>query len=158
MPRILPFALLVASLSHLTVAQTTEAPRAAVNPSQVARSEQEVLQALASLRLAILKQDGAAIDRLFADTYLAVRVDGTFNDKAGLMRNNQSAAVKYDVYEDTGPARVQIYVDTAVAVSDIRVQGRGPKGLFKEVRRATSVWLKRDGRWRIIAAHMSRVP
>ena len=133
---------------------------AAVSLSLVARTtpEQEVLQVVAELRTAILKQDANALNRLIDDAYLAVRVDGTFNDKTGLLKNNQSAAVKYDVYENREGAKVRVHGDTAVVVGDVRAEGRNPKGAFKEHRRVTSVWVKRDGRWKMIAAHMSAIP
>ena len=139
--------MLIAALSFPVLAQTG-----------TTRSEQEVLQAVADLRTAILKQDAKALNLLIDDTYLAVRVDGTFNDKAGLLKNNQTAAVKYDVYENQGDAKIRIHGDTAVVVSDLKTAGRNPKGEFKENRRATSVWVKRDGRWKMVAAHMGQVP
>ena len=78
MDRLIVFSISLAAACFPSIPQTTDTTHAAVNPSHIARSEQEVRQALADLRLAIVKQDGPAIDRLLADTYLAVRVDGTF--------------------------------------------------------------------------------
>jgi ketosteroid isomerase-like protein len=144
MPRILRCCTFVLAASLSVFAQTRDGRVAAANPAAT-RSEQEVLQALADLRLAILQQDEKALDRLIADSYLAVRVDGTFNDKAGLLKNNQSAAVKYDVYENQGGAKIRLHGDTAVVVSDVRTEGRNAKGAFKENRRVTSVWTKTDG-------------
>jgi ketosteroid isomerase-like protein len=155
MTRIVVFAISLQALSSLGFAQTTTDTAKAV-PTTTA--EQEVLRVLADLRTAILKQDAAAIEALISDTYLAVRVDGTFNNKPGLLKNNQSGAVKYDVYEDLGGASVRIHDDTAVVVSNVRTAGRNQNGQFNETRRVTSVLVKRQGRWRVIAAHMGRVP
>jgi ketosteroid isomerase-like protein len=54
--------------------------------------------------------------------------------------------------------RAYVHGNTAVVTGWLVVRGRGPGGPFDRRFRYTDTWLRRDGRWRVIAAQDYLVP
>ncbi len=103
-----------------------------------------------------VRADVVALDALLADGWTVTHGDGTINTKAEYLADLKSGARKFfgDVKQDD--FTVRMYGDTAVAagVSDSKVEYKGkPSG---GALRFTRVYVKRDGRWQMIASHATR--
>jgi ketosteroid isomerase-like protein len=54
--------------------------------------------------------------------------------------------------------RVRVYGDSAVVTGLTRTKGKFMGQEFSTQERATDVFVKRDGRWRCVLTHLTRLP
>jgi ketosteroid isomerase-like protein len=104
----------------------------------------------------LLKGDGAALERLLADTLTLTEPDGTIRDKAGFVAVVKSGELKFASLQ-THDMKVQVYGDTAVVTyhvtEKVTVKGQDRSGES----RWTDVFVRQGGRWQLVAAHGSRI-
>ncbi len=120
--------------------------------------EQQVMAANRAWAEAITKGDAAALDQLFADDMIVTAGNGQIRDKAGEIKDAAGAPdpdFSWTQPFTTEDVRVKIYKDAAV------VTGRAKWG-FKykgqdanHDRRYTHLYVKQQGRWRIVAQQIS---
>ncbi|HYM23094.1 MAG TPA: nuclear transport factor 2 family protein [Vicinamibacterales bacterium] len=100
--------------------------------------------------------DVAALDRLLADGWTVVHGDGTMNTKAEYLADLKSGARKFNGGVTVGNFAVRVYGDTAVASgtseSTVTINGKPQGGSL----RFTRVYVRRDGRWVMIATHATQ--
>jgi len=118
----------------------------------------EIAAMEAELRAAQLSADVAALDRLIADDLLFTGPDGALATKA-----DDLAAYRDGVMRVTAHAPEALHVrrvgpDVAVAALRARMTGSYAGTPFAGVARYTRVWARTDGRWRIVAGHVSVTP
>ena len=124
---------------------STDAGAAAVEAA-IARLEEEWVQA-------IVAKDAAKIDRILAADFV-----GTTNDRRYVKRDALE-----DVTEGThqvlrlDDVQVRVFGDTAVVDVDQTEQSRHGEEDFSGSYMFTNVWVKRDGEWKAVASHGSRV-
>jgi uncharacterized protein (TIGR02246 family) len=107
----------------------------------------------------IARGDTAALDRLFADDMTVISGRGELRTKAQEMdelRPNPDITTYFFKTEDV---RVRVYNEDAAVVTGtarwrIKYQGKD----IDHERRYTSVYIKQQGRWRIVAQQLSRPP
>ena len=126
-------------------------------PVRADDGDKRVLQAIdASWNQLRLKPDVEGLDRLLCDDWLSTHSDGRVQDKAGYLRelSNRSRANQAIENQDV---EVRLEGDTAV-VTGTSVQagtrnGQAWSGRF----RFTRTWVRREGGWRMLASHASRI-
>jgi ketosteroid isomerase-like protein len=94
--------------------------------------------------------DTSTIERILADDFLGVDPKGRFYDK-GTMVSDTRNAPKYFLTNHANDIKVRFYGDTAVAQGDEtweRRSGDPPRGRFVW----TDTWVRRNGKWQIVAA------
>ena len=131
----------------------------AVSPARAqpaGKAEQEIRAMEKLWNESRVRADVAALDRLLDDRWTVTHGDGTINTKAEYLADLKSGARKFfsDVKQDD--FSVRIYGDTAIAagLSDSKVEYKGkPSG---GALRFTRVYVKRNGRWVMIASHATR--
>jgi ketosteroid isomerase-like protein len=102
---------------------------------------------------AILAKDTATIDQLLADDFV-----GTTNDR----RYVKKQAVE-DVVDGThellrlDDVQVRVYGDTAIVDIDQTEKSHHGTDDFSGTYLFTNVWVKRNGEWRAVASHGSRI-
>lgn len=102
---------------------------------------------------AIIAKDEQTIDRLLADDFV-----GTTNDRRYIKRDALE-----DVQEGThellrlDDVQIRVYGDTAIVDVDQTEKSRHGDEDFSGSYMFTNVWVKRDGEWRAVASHGSRV-
>ena len=130
--------------------------------------EQEIVEQEERLADAKRALDLGAIDRIYADDLVLTGVMGEptcsktaviDEVKRGIAereraRAGSGAVVMSAVNEDMKVVR---HGDTAIANYRFVVKVKGPSLDVLRRYRATNVWMKQDGRWQIVAAHMSFV-
>jgi ketosteroid isomerase-like protein len=130
--------------------------------------EQEILQQEEQLAEAKRALDLGAIDRMYADDLVLTGVMGepTCSKNAiideitrGIVERESARASgrQIEMSAENEDMKVVRHGDTAIANYRFVVKVSGPAINVSRRYRATNVWMKQDGRWQIIAAHMSFV-
>ena len=131
-----------------------------VAASQSVSAQDTVARALLRLEddwaVALIRRDAAVFQRLLADGFIYSENDRTVG----------RAAVLHDIVAgpDTVEAahnedmQVHRFGATAVVTGWLIVGGHGANGPFSRRYRFTDTWVRRGGRWQIVAAHDYLVP
>ncbi len=118
--------------------------------------EEEVESLQSQLVQALLKADTSFLEKYYADDITIVHSDGKLSTKAQEIANMKSGSLKYESIK-VNQRNIHTYGDTVVVNAEASVKdiiGGTPFG--GEVR-ATRVWVKRNGNWRLIVFHVTRV-
>ncbi len=106
---------------------------------------------------AMIANDAEAIGRFMADEWTIVGPDGSLSDKAAFLALVRSGALTHDVMTSEDLV-VRVYGDTAVLIARGVSGGRYRGQPFREVERSSNVFVRRDGHWRCVLTHLSRLP
>ena len=118
--------------------------------------EQAVRQMLGELSAALGGNNGAELDRIYADGYTFINENGVLTTKAQRLAAFKSGDIKFEsaIFDDVN---VRMYGKTAVATfrvtSKLKVNGKDAGGQFN----TTAVFVKMDGRWQEIAAQSTPI-
>jgi len=105
---------------------------------------------------AMIANDADAIGRFMADDWIIVGPDGGVNDRTRFLALVRSGDLTHDVM-DSSDESVRVYGDAAV-VTARGVSGGAYRGqAFRVVERVTDVWVRREGTWRCVLTHLSRM-
>jgi Domain of unknown function (DUF4440) len=98
--------------------------------------------------------DPSTVERILSDDFLGVDPKGTLYDKAKMIADTRNAP-QYFVSNRLNQVKVRFYRDTAIAQGDESWERRsGERGRFVW----TDTWIRRNGRWQIVAAEDLIVP
>ena len=118
----------------------------------------EIVALEGELRRAQLAADVDVLDRLIDDDLLFTGPGGDLATKADDLAAHGSGVVRFRAHEPEEMRIQKVGADVAVVALRTRlvvdVHGATHRGTF----RYTRVWQRRDGRWRIVAGHVSQVP
>jgi len=128
------------------------------------KAEVELMQIERDIGQANIRRDKAYFERIEADELIFTDSVGGLTTKAEDVASLDKPAgafklVAYDVDE----MKVKIYGKTAVVWgrSTTTSKGKDREGKDREIvnrSRFTDVFVKRDGRWQLVAGHSSRIP
>ena len=149
MKRILvAFALVVVAFSSLAFAETK---------GRLSSTEKALMQIEQDLVEGIVKGDWALFDRYLASGYVFTAPDGNVQDKAQWMADAKSGALKIESSKNSD-MRVRVFADAAIvtyrSVDKGTLKGTDISGQY----RWTDVFLKRGGRWQIVATQGTPIP
>jgi ketosteroid isomerase-like protein len=117
------------------------------------RAEAEIRQILNDLAVGQRsKADAKELELLYADEFTSVNASGQLQNKAAIIAARASGRISARSYELEEVA-IQIYGDIAMARTSSRIEGNTASGRFRHLR----VFIKRDGRWQIIATQMTKI-
>src|SRR5262249_57580228 len=105
---------------------------------------------------AMVENEGEAIGQYMADDWTIIGPDGKVGDKANFLGLVRSGALTHDVMESED-FHVRVYGDTAVVIARGVSGGKYEGQPFREVERASCVFVKQAGRWRCVLTHLSRL-
>ncbi len=151
MKRILLSVVMLIALPALVLCQTN-----GKNTKPKGGDEQAVRQMLGELSAALGGNNGAELDRIYADSFTFINENGVLTTKAQRLAAFKSGDIKFEsaVFDDVN---VRMYGKTAVATfrvtSKLRVNGKDAGGQFN----TTAVFVKMDGRWQEIAAQSTPI-
>jgi ketosteroid isomerase-like protein len=111
---------------------------------EVVQTEREWVEAHRQL-------DIAALERIMADEYKHIRADGVVVGKAEDLASYQTGDRYWD-FAESDEYDIQLYGDTAVLIGRWRARGVNGEERFNYAARFISVYVKRDGRWQMVAA------
>lgn len=143
------WALIAILPSPATKTETAQAPAGDATSQTLIDLENKWVDALA-------KPDAAALESIFADTYVDTDEQGHRSDKQGVLSVLKSGDLKIESIK-LSDMHVHVYGDAAV------VTGKGlQKGSFKGQPMTatilfTDTFVKRNGKWKAVASHRSAV-
>ncbi len=105
----------------------------------------------------MLTSDVAALDELSADTLVFTMIDGSVLGKEDDLAAHRSKALTITLLEPSDQ-RIQMYDDVAIVTVCMHMRGTYAGSDFEGMNRYTRVWLRTQGRWQVIAGHVSPVP
>ncbi|MCP3161509.1 nuclear transport factor 2 family protein [Myxococcus qinghaiensis] len=129
-------------------------PSVAASPSV---EEKAVLDGLQAACEAFRKGDVAFLEGFLADGFTQMDSAGNVTDRAATLAEVRAKEPRYEVFRNHD-MKVRLYGDTAVVIGITSVKGVSGGSAFEADFRFTDTLIKRDGRWRIAASHISRLP
>jgi len=111
----------------------------------------EVLQVEREWVEAHRQLDIATLDRRMADEYKHIRADGVVVGKAEDLASYQTGD-RYWEFAESDEYDIQLYGETAVLIGRWRARGVNAGERFDYTARFISVYVRRDGRWQMVAA------
>jgi uncharacterized protein (TIGR02246 family) len=106
------------------------------------------------------QHDSKAMDRIVADDFTITFTDGRIQTKPQIMksiaapRNPNNPPSRF--YTEDVQARV--YNDTVILIGLVTSQWQQNGQPMKEQNRYTDTYVKRNGRWQVVASHLSNAP
>lgn len=89
---------------------------------------------------------------LLDDDFVITFEDGSTYSKTGYMSYNAAASVRIEDAE-TSDVKVHLHGNTAVMTGQYHERGNDKGKPYDYRDRFTDVWMKKDGKWRLIASH-----
>jgi uncharacterized protein (TIGR02246 family) len=166
MKRIVVIAVLITAASSLALSQTVVkkpeqskpigekvAEKVAATPS----AEQAVRLVFDELVVSYSKNDAAAPARILADDFTFTSPFGDVMTKEQRIGEIKPGGVQFDSYT-VDDVKVRVYGDTAVVTNQATLSGKRGDQVLSGKYRATSVFVKKDGTWQVVAAQSTRIP
>ena len=98
--------------------------------------------------------DAKALDRIYADDFIGVGPSGTVRTKPQVLSDFTAGTLKFQSIT-TEEVQVRIYENTAVETGLSTMVGQDKGKAVPRDTRFTRVWVKQQGRWRLVANHYS---
>lgn len=148
----------VGSLVFLLLAGLFSSANAQIITPEQRKSAAEVMATLAVWADAVRDRDAKALELLFADDLVITTHDGKVRGKKEeleVLKPNPNLETVAIENEDVG---IKVFGDAAVvtALTKMRFVASGKES--QVAMRYTAVFVKRDGRWQIVALQTARVP
>ena len=143
----------------ITVLVLTVAPMG-VGQKQSARDSQrtsveEAIRKLDNERIqAQIHADATALDRIYAPDFIGVGPSGRVRTKPQVISDFTSGDLKFQSIT-TDEVKVRVYENTAVETGLSTMVGQDKGKAVPRDTRFTRVWVKQEGRWRLVANHYS---
>jgi len=149
MNRILVVTLLIAALSPLTPGQTKNTRQTQTDRvvERIRELDQERIQAQ-------IHADAMALDRIYADDFIGIGPSGTVRTKPQVLADFTSHELTFQSIT-TDEVRIRVYGNTAVETGRTTTVGQDKGKVVPRDNRFTRVWVRRQGRWRLVANHYS---
>ena len=139
--------LAVAAFSCLLLCQCAKPSDQKADELYIRDSERQWAESVAS-------GDASVVERILANDFIGVDPRGQLYDKAKMISDTRDGA-KFFASNHLNEVKIRFYGDTAVAQGSESWERRtGERGRFVW----TDTWLRRDGRWEIVAAEDLTVP
>lgn len=123
-------------------------------------AEQEVRKLERAWLDAYEQHDAKAMDAIVADDFTITFTDGSIQTKPQIMnmikapRSPNSPSMKF--YTEEVQARV--YGDTVILIGRVTSEWQQNGKPMKDQNRYTDTYVRRNGRWQVVASHLSNVP
>jgi ketosteroid isomerase-like protein len=145
------FSIAVVALSAAAIASWQQ-QSASRDPKTVV---EQVIRKLDNERIqAQIHADAAALERIYADDFIGVGPSGTVRTKPQVISDFTSGDLKFQSIT-TDDVRVRVYGDAAVETGRSTMDGQDKDKAVPHDTRFTRVWVKQQGRWRLVANHYS---
>jgi len=146
-------ALLIAVLV-LTVVPMCEGQEQSASRDQRSGVEQVIRQLDNERIQAQIHADATALDRIYAADFIGVGPSGRVRTKPQVILDFTSGDLKFQSIT-TDDVQVRVYGNTAVETGRSIMNGQDKGQTVPRDTRFTRVWVKQQGRWRLVANHYS---
>jgi uncharacterized protein (TIGR02246 family) len=118
-------------------------------------SIEDVIKKLDDERIqAQIHADATVLDRIYAADFVGVGPSGRVRTKSQVISDFTSGDLKFQSIT-TDEVQVRVYEDTAVETGRSTMIGQDKGQTVPRDTRFTRVWVKQQGRWRLVANHYS---
>ena len=152
MKYILSIVLLIILAASLTHAQ---AERKATPATRIA--ERQLIELERQLSDALVRQDAAVLDRLWSNDLVFTFPSGKVSNKAQRLAGQKPSAQPSESTNSNDQVKVYLYGNTAVVTVLSTWKGKAGTQEYSDQYQTTHVWVKQQGRWQLVAAHVSQV-
>ncbi|HKU76560.1 MAG TPA: nuclear transport factor 2 family protein [Pyrinomonadaceae bacterium] len=114
------------------------------------KSEEELLKANREYDQALVRGDAVALDRLYSEEFVYTTPDGEVRNKAQQLAFTRSGDLRLEAGQ-SDEVKVRVYGNTAVMTGRFTAKGKLIDKNIDIRERYTAVWVKRSGRWRLVA-------
>jgi ketosteroid isomerase-like protein len=154
MKRILSSVLLITMAAAAAIAQSES--KAAPSKQSV---EGQLIELERQLSAALVIQDAAILDRLWSNDLVFTFPDGKVSNKRQRLAAQKPVAQPSQSESETVNDEVKVYLygNTAVVTVLATWRGKVDNKEYSSQFQATHVWAKQQGRWQLVAAHVSPV-
>ena len=94
------------------------------------------------------------LSSLMADDYVITMEDGSVYGKVGFISHTAQPSEKVDLVE-FGDLKIRMHGDAAVVTGSYHEQGESAGKPYDYRDRMTDLWMKMDGKWKLVASHYS---
>jgi uncharacterized protein (TIGR02246 family) len=98
--------------------------------------------------------DAAALERIYAEDFIGVGPSGTVRTKPQVIADFTSGNLRFQSIT-TDDVKVRVYGNAAVETGLSTMNGQDKGNAVPHDTRFTRVWIKQQGRWRLVANHYS---
>lgn len=105
---------------------------------------------------AIIKSDTATLENLLADDLVYAHATGIVDTKKSYIAKIKEKRQVYKSFEQRNPV-VNIYKDSAVTFSYVRVTGTNQAGVFDDKIMLIHFWVKQNNAWRLAAHQTTKI-
>src|SRR5512138_3530409 len=149
MKRMLILAVVIVAVCPLAVGQQHSARRSRTESvvDGIRELDHERIQAQ-------IHADRVALDRIYADDFIGIGPSGTVRTKPQVLADFTSHDLKFQSIT-TDEVRIRVYGNTVVETGRSTMVGQDKGRVVPRDNRFTRVWVRRQGRWRIVANHYS---
>lgn len=152
MKRILIIGLFVVAASPFTFGQTNSR-----GVAQNTKVEHEIRKLEREWFDSYVRGDRAAFDRIVADDVVITYGNGSVGNKSQAIAEIKAPADSS--YSLTGDdIQVRVYGETAIVTGRVTEKGTFNGRSLNSQSRYTDVWVRRNGRWQVVAAQNTRLP
>lgn len=146
MKRVLALATLLSVMASVALSQ------AAAQRSE--RAAEEIRRLDNAEREAVLRGDAAALESIWADDFTVTNPFNQLSNKRQVMERMRAGQLRYSAFTRQ-IEYLRVYGDVAVVMGRETVVPAGERADAGQTvnRRYSAVWLRRDGRWRMITRH-----
>ena len=145
----------------LTMAAATAAPAQAESRAAPSKrsAEGQLIELERQLSAALVREDAAVLDRLWSNDLVFTFPNGKVSNKAQRLASQKPAASSSQSESETtnDDVRVYLYENTAVVTVLSTWRGKENNQAYSSQFQATHVWVRQQGRWQLVAAHVSPV-
>src|SRR5688500_6569195 len=124
--------------------------------SRFSRDIRDVLRVNEDFDRAIVARDVAAYERIFAEDFIFTSFDGSVSNRDQEIERVRTGNLTFE-YGKSDDVRVKVYGKTAVVTGRFSARGKRNGTPFSFVERYTGVFVKRKGRWQMVAEHATEI-
>lgn len=123
------------------------------------RVEAQLIELERQLSAALVREDAVVLDRLWSNDLVFTFPNGKMSNKAQRLVGQKPAAQPSQSESRTtnDEVKVFLYGNTAVVTVLSTWSGKENDKAYSSQFQATHVWVKQEGRWQLVAAHVSAV-
>jgi ketosteroid isomerase-like protein len=132
-------------------------PAAAPVQSDASPRERAVLAAMENFKQAILERDTAELGRIWTENYTFINPQGGLVTREQRLSNLGSGNTNVQIIEDEREITVRLFGNAAVVQNLSTLRGSFSGQPTDTDLRGTFVWVRRDGRWRLVTNQLTPV-
>ena len=118
-------------------------------------SVEEVIRQLDRERIqAQIGAEAVALDRIYADDFIGIGPSGTVRTKPQVIADFTSGNLRFQSIT-TDDVQLRVYGNTVVETGRSTMIGQDKGKAVPRDNRFTRVWIKQEGRWRLVSNHYS---